>query len=146
MLTQIAGVVAALAAVVLVGFLVPVLINLRKTTEEAERLLRRLNHELPNILRETTETLQGVNRVVADVQKGTVAARPLGQAIGAIGQTVNTVHDTIRGGTNAVVSNVSGWVAGVRAALNVLRRGSMSGSRAKMLSSQVMEKERERIP
>ena len=51
------GVIAA-AAVVLVAFLVPVLIQLRKTAEESERVLQRMNEDLPLLFKEATRAAQ----------------------------------------------------------------------------------------
>lgn len=46
---EIAVVVMALAAVALVAVLAPMLMQLRKAAEESERLLRRMNEDLPEI-------------------------------------------------------------------------------------------------
>src|SRR5438445_4937326 len=84
MVIEIAVGVVAVAAVVLVAFLVPVLIRLRKTAEESERLLRQMNEDLPVLLREATQAAINMNQIVTEVRVGASCARVLGEAIGEI--------------------------------------------------------------
>jgi uncharacterized protein YoxC len=114
--------VIAVAAVVLVGFLVPLLIQLRKTVQESERLLQQLNYDLPLLIKEATGAAQVVNRAASAVREGTERAKVLGQAMGAIGDTVNQLHGAIRSGTASIWRNASGLVAGVRAGVQVLSK------------------------
>ena len=123
MIIQIEVGIIALAALVLVGFLVPVLIQLRKTVEESERLLKNLNYDLPNLIKEATGTVQVVNRVASDVREAAERAKVLGNAIGAIGDTVNQIHGAIRTKAASLVLNTTGLVAGVRAAVHALGKG-----------------------
>jgi hypothetical protein len=74
-------------------------------------------------LKEATGTAQTLNRVVADVRAGTEKAKLLGEAIGAIGGTVNQVHGAIRTGAASLWMNATGVLSGVRAAVGVLARG-----------------------
>jgi uncharacterized protein YoxC len=115
--------IIALAAIVLVAFFVPLLIQLRKTVEESERLLKSLQYDLPNLLNEAAGTAQVVNRAASDVQEATERAKVLGQAMGAIGDTVNQIHGAIRTKASSLVLNATGLVAGVRAAVHVLGKG-----------------------
>src|SRR2546426_10803786 len=77
------GVIAA-AAVVLVAFLVPVLIQLRKTTQESTHLLRRINEDLPLLFKEATQAVQNLNQVATEMREGAARVRMLGEAIGEI--------------------------------------------------------------
>ena len=115
--------IIALAAIVLVAFFVPLLIQLRKTVEESERLLKNLNYDLPSLIKEATGTVQVVNRVASDVREATERAKVLGNAIGAIGDTVNQIHGAIRTKAASLVLNTTGLVAGVRAAVHALGKG-----------------------
>jgi len=71
------GVIAA-AAVVLVAFLVPVLIQLRKTTQASTHLLRQMNEDLPLLFKEATQAAQNLNQVATEIRKGAARARVLG--------------------------------------------------------------------
>ena len=114
--------IIVLALVVLVLFLVPVLIQLRRTVEESERLLKNLNYDLPLLIKEATGSAQTFNRVVRDVREATDRAKVLGQAVGSIGDTVNQVHGAIRSGAASLWTNATGLVAGVRAAAQMLTK------------------------
>jgi len=124
MLTQIAVLVMAVAAVVLVAFLIPTWIQLRKTAEEAERLLRRMNEELPVLLREATQAVGNLNKVAIEVREAASHARVLGEAIGGVGETINEVRGFVRGGAGTLLSNVGSLLAGFRAAVGVFTRKS----------------------
>jgi len=126
MLIEIAVGVVALAAVVLLAFLVPMLIQLRKTAEETERLLRRLNEDLPVLFHEATQAARNMNQVAGDMREGAASARVLGEAMGEIGQTINHVHGLVRGKAGTLLMNLGGVLAGFRAAFDVLKQKSQS--------------------
>ena len=126
MVIEIAVGVIAVAAVVLVAFLVPVLIRLRKTAEESERLLRRMNEDLPVLLREATQAAINMNQIVTEVRVGASCARVLGEAIGEIGETINQMNGFARSWTGRVVVNASSLLAGFRAAYGVFRHKASS--------------------
>jgi uncharacterized protein YoxC len=115
--------IIALAAIVLVAFFVPLLIQLRKAVQESERLIKSLNYDLPNLIKEATGTAQVVNRVANDVREATERAKVLGNAMGAIGDTVNQIHGAIRTKTASLVLNATGLMAGVRATVHALGKG-----------------------
>jgi len=115
--------IIVLSLVVLVLFLVPVLVQLRKTVEESERLLKSLNYDLPLLIKEATGTAQTFNRVTSDVREASERAKVLGQAIGSIGDTVNQIHGAIRSGATSLWLKGTGVIAGVRAAAQVLTKG-----------------------
>ena len=48
-MVDLAVMIIAVAVVVLVGYLVPTILQVKKTVSQSERLLIRLNHELPGI-------------------------------------------------------------------------------------------------
>jgi uncharacterized protein YoxC len=116
--------IIALAAIVVAGFLVPVLIHLRRAVEESGRLLTNVNRELPTLLKGATSAIETVNDLANDVRAGTEKAKVLGEAIGEIGETVHRVHGAIRTKAATLLMSATGLVAGVRAAIGVLARGS----------------------
>jgi len=126
MFIEIAVGIIALAAVVLVAFLVPVLIQLRKTADESERLLRRMNEDLPVMFREATQAAQNMNQVAGEMREAASRARVLGDAIGEVGETINQVHGLVRGGAGTLLTNVGSLLAGFRAAYGVFKQKSSS--------------------
>ena len=128
MLIQIAAGVVALAMVVLVAFLVPMWIQLRKTAGEAERLLRRMNDDLPVFFHEATQAAINLNQVATEVQEAASHARVLGEAMGEVGETINQVRGLVRNGAGTLLANVGSLVAGFRAAYGVFKQKSSSES------------------
>src|SRR2546429_9351877 len=88
--------IIALAAIVLLAFFVPLLIQLRKTVQESERLLKSLNYDLPNLIKEATRSAQSLNREAGEVEEGTSRAKALGKAVVAIAETVNQSDRAMR--------------------------------------------------
>lgn len=126
MFIEIAVGIMALAAVVLVVFLVPVLIQLRKTAEESERLLRCMNEDMPVLFLEATQAAQNINQVASDLRQASAYARVLGDAVGGVGETVNHVRELVQGGACTLLTNVGSLLAGFRAAYGVFTQKSES--------------------
>ena len=126
MFIEIAVGIMALAAVVLVAVLVPMLIQLRKTAEESERLLRRMNEDMPVLFREATQAAQNLNQVAGDLRQAAAHARVLGDAVGGVGETINEVRELVRGGAGSLLTNVGSLLAGFRAAYGVFTQKSES--------------------
>lgn len=118
--------VMALAVVALVAFLIPMFIQVRKTAEETEHLLRRMNEDLPVLFREALQAAQNMNLVATDMRDGVAGIRVLGEAMGEIGQAVTRVNGLVRSGAGALGTNLSGLLAGFRAAYEVLKQRSQS--------------------
>ncbi len=126
MFIEIAVGVIALAAVVLVAVLVPMLIQLRRTAEESERMLRRMNEDMPVLFREATQAAQNMNQVATDLREASAHMRVLGDAVGEVGQTINQVHGIVRGGAGSLLTNVGSLLAGFRAAYGVFKQKAES--------------------
>ena len=126
MFMQIAAGIVALAAVVLVAVLVPMLMQLRRTAEESERLLRRMNEDLPVLFREATQAAQNMNQVAGEMREAATRARVLGEAMGGVGETINEVREMVRGGAGTLLTNVGSLLAGFRAAYGVFAHKSES--------------------
>ncbi len=126
MFIEIAVGVMALAAVVLVAVLAPVLMQLRKTAEESERLLRRMNEDLPVLFREATQAAQNMNQVAGEIREAATRARVLGAAMGGVGETINQVHGLVKKGGGTLLTNIGSLLAGFRAAYGVFTQKASS--------------------
>ena len=115
--------VGALAAgfLVLVAFLVPTLLQIRKTVAESERLLARLNSELPPLLNEMRGMTENVNALAGQARDGVEHAAVLLHAVGELGETVQEVHETVQGKSGKLLVNLASVVAGVKAASAVVK-------------------------
>lgn len=114
---ELAAVIIAVALVVLVGFIVPTVIQVRKTATQAEQLLSQVNAELPGILKEIKQTNENVRAMSDQARGGMGRATVLLHAIGDVGETVNQVHGMIRGQSASLAKNVVKLLGGVRAVL-----------------------------
>ena len=112
---EVAAVIIAVAFVVLVGFIIPTVIQLRKTVLQSERLLLQVSAELPGILKDLKQTNENVRVMSAQAREGVGRASILMNAIGEVGETVNQVHGVFRAKGTALVKNLVGVLVGLRA-------------------------------
>jgi uncharacterized protein YoxC len=121
MIVEIALCVGAVALAVLVGSLVPLLIQLRKPVAESEYLLVRINAELPLLLKEIRATTENLNALVEHARGGVEHATVLLHAAGALGDTVQRVHETVQDTSQSFLVNLARMVAGFRATTGVIK-------------------------
>ena len=121
MIVEIALSVGAGALTVLVGLLVPLLIQLRKPVAETEYLLVRMNAELPLLLKEMRAATENLNALVEHARGGVEHAAVLLHAAGALGDTVQRVHETVQGTSRSFLVNLVSMVAGFRATTGVVK-------------------------
>lgn len=120
-IVEIAAVLIAVAFAVLVGYLVPVLIQVRKTVAESEQLLAKMNADLPSLVAELRSMSRNVNDLADQARGGVEHAAVLLHAVGELGESVQQVHDVVRGSSGSLMTNVASMVAGFRAATQVVR-------------------------
>lgn len=121
MIVEIAALLIATAFAVLVGYLVPMLIQLRKTIAESEQLLAHMSSELPSLVREMRAMTENVNTLVDQARDGVDHAAVFLHAVGEIGDTVQQVHETVRGKSGTLLVNVASMVAGLKAASTIVK-------------------------
>jgi len=120
-IVEIAAVLVAVAFVVLVGYLVPVLIQIRKTVAESDRLLSNMNAEVPSFMTELRTMSQNLNGLADQAREGVEHAAVLLHAVGEVGESVQQVHKVVRGSSGTLLTNVASMVAGFKAATQVVR-------------------------
>jgi uncharacterized protein YoxC len=118
---DVAAVLVAVSFAVLVGYLVPTLIQLRKTVAESAELLGRMNDELPTLLRDLRVMTENVNDLASQARDGIEHASVFFHAVGEVGETVQQVHQTVRGKGGTLLMSLASMVAGVRAASAVVK-------------------------
>jgi uncharacterized protein YoxC len=121
MIVEIAVCVGAVALAVLVGLLVPLLIQLRKPVAESEYLLVRMNAELPLLLKEMRATTENLNALVEHARDGVEHAAVLLHAAGTLGDTVQRVHETVQGTSRSFLVTLASMVAGFRATTGIVK-------------------------
>lgn len=120
-IVEIAALLVAVAFAVLVGYLVPVLMQVRKTVAESEQLLSKMNAEVPALVAELRSMSQNLNNVTNQAREGVEHAAVLLHAVGEVGESVQQVHNVVRGSSGTLFNNVASMVAGFRAATHVVR-------------------------
>lgn len=120
MIVEVAAVLVAIAFAVLVGYLVPLLIQVRKTVAEAETLVAKLNADLPTLVTELRAMSQNLNDLTEQARGGVEHAAVLLHAVGEVGESVNQMHSLVRGSGGTLLANVASVVAGLRAAKHVV--------------------------
>lgn len=120
-IVEIAALLVAIVFAVLVGYLVPVLMQVRKTVAESEQLLAKMNTELPALVVELRAISQNLNDVTSQAREGVEHAAVLLHAVGEIGESVQQVHNVVRGSSGTLLNNVASMVAGFKAATHVVR-------------------------
>lgn len=118
---DIAVLLVAVAFVVLVGYLVPVLIQIRKTVAESEQLVATMNQDLPPLIGELRAMSHNLNDLTEQARGGVEHAAVLLHAVGEVGESVQHVHDAVRGTSGSFVNNVASVVAGFKAATQVMK-------------------------
>ncbi len=113
MIVDVAAILVASAFAVLVGYLVPLLIQVRKMVIESEQLVTKLNVELPTLITELRTMSQNLNEVTEQARDGVEHAAVLLHAVGEVGESVNQVHSLVRGSGGSLLANVASVVAGL---------------------------------
>jgi len=129
MVVEIAAILVAIAFAVLVGHLVPLLIQVRKTVAESEQLVLKMNDELPTLIAELRAMSQNLNDLTEQARGGVEHAAVLLHAVGEVGESVNQVHHLVRGSGGSLLANVASVVAGLKAAKQVVQERLKEGGR-----------------
>ena len=120
-IVEIAALLVAVAFAVLVGYLVPVLMQVRKTVAESEQLLSKMNADVPALVAELRAMSQNLNDVTNQAREGVEHAAVLLHAVGEVGESVQRVHNVVRGSSGTLLSNMVSMVSGFKAATKVVR-------------------------
>ena len=120
-IVEVAAILVAVALAVLVGYLVPILIQDQKTVAESELLKAKMNQELPTLINELRTMSQNLNDLAEQARGGVEHAAVLLHAVGEVGESVQQVHGLVRGSSGSLISNLASMVAGFRAAKQVVK-------------------------
>ena len=124
-IVEIAAILVAVAFAALVGYLIPVLIQVRKTVAEyvdpGPEIDYEMNQDLPTLVAELRAMSQNLNDLASQARDGVQHAAVLLHAVGEVGESVQQVHNVVRGTSGNMLTNVASVVAGFRAATQVLR-------------------------
>ena len=120
-IVEMAAVLAAITFVVLVGYLVPVLIQLRSTVAESRTLVAKLSLDLPPLIVELRAVSRNLNDLAEQARGGVEHAAVMLHAIGNVGESVQEFHNLIRGSSGTLLTKMASMVAGFKAATQAVR-------------------------
>lgn len=117
-----AAIIIAVAVVVLVGYLVPAILQVKRTVGQSERLLIRLNHELPGLIKEVKGTNENIRAMTEQARVGVDRATVFLHAVGDVGQSVNQVHKSVRGKGGTMLLGLTSFLAGLKAVTSTVKQ------------------------
>jgi uncharacterized protein YoxC len=120
-IVEMAAILVAIAFAVLVGFLVPMLVQIRKTVAESEQLMAKMNHDLPPLIGELRAVSHNLNDLTEQARGGVEHAAALLHAVGNVGESVQHVYDVVKGSSGSMLTNMASVVAGLKAATHVMK-------------------------
>jgi len=113
--TAFAVVVLALALVVLVAFMIPTLIEIRKAAADLRGFVTQTGGELKPVLLELEKTLAELRTVTEVVAERREDIQTFMEAVGDTGKNIRTINAAVGSVAHAVAAS-SLWVTGARAA------------------------------
>jgi uncharacterized protein YoxC len=80
-----------------------------------------MNAEVPALVAELRAMSQNLNDVTNQAREGVEHAAVLLHAVGEVGESVQRVHNVVRGSSGTLLSNMVSMVSGFKAATKVVR-------------------------
>ena len=118
------GIIAG-AVIVLVGFLVPAILQVTRTAKAAEQLLKTTEESLNPLILKLNETVERANRVVEEVELSIGNVQNLTKAIGETGAIVSDINNSVRSIQKFFWVTACGFGAGIKTAFSVLTKGAV---------------------
>lgn len=115
---EVASILAGAAFALLVGYLIPVLIQVRKTVAEAERLLTNMNDELPALIGKIHTMSQNVVDLTQQAKISVEQASVFLHAVGQVGESIQCIYGFVKGSSGSLLTKVVGMVTGLIKVVN----------------------------
>ncbi|NOY40025.1 MAG: DUF948 domain-containing protein [Nitrospirae bacterium] len=127
-MNEIAVVIIAVVVIVSAGFLIPVLIEFRKTMKRLNEFLDTTGKELPPAIDELKQTLENLRSISGDIQSVTGGVREISDVLTDTANNLRSVSNVISRVGNETNAVIAGLKTGVKTALgvfvkNLLRKG-----------------------
>ena len=121
-MVDLAAIIIAVAFVVLVAYLIPTILQVKRTIGQSERLMAQLNDELPVMLHDIKGTGANIRTMTDQARMGVDRAAIFLSAVGEVGQTVNQVHGVMRGRGGSILIGITSLLAGIKAASHAVKQ------------------------
>jgi uncharacterized protein YoxC len=119
MVMELAVLLIAIAVVVLTAFLIPVVIEAKKTVVTLREVTESLGNQLKPTLQELQGTLSEAKGLVAQVTARTEEVKTLTTALGETGHNLRVINNAL-GSAATVVASTAAWGAGIKAAMSLV--------------------------
>jgi len=116
------GIVAG-AVIVLVAFLIPVLLQIKRTAKATEDFLRTTQDSLNPLLIRLEETVEKSYQVADKLDESISNIRHLTNAVGETGAIIDDINSMIKHINTFISGTMSSFGAGIKTALSVLTQG-----------------------
>jgi uncharacterized protein YoxC len=118
------GVIAG-GFIILIAFLVPVILQIKRTAKAAEDFLQSTQDSLNPLLTRLQETVEKTNQVVAKLNESVSDVQQLTKAVGETGAIISDINSLV-GKIQMFFSVTSSSLgAGIKTALSVLTHGAI---------------------
>lgn len=112
--------IIAIAVAALAGYIISLIIELKKTVRSVNELLKTTEDNLKPTLEELQQTLRSLRNVTDDINEVTSDVKVLSKSVRDVGENVSHVSGLISTVTSLAAMKASGLRAGVKAGMGVL--------------------------
>lgn len=116
------GIIAG-AFIVLVAFLIPVILQIKRTAKAAEDFLQTTQKSLNPLLKSLQETVENTNQVVDKLDESIGNVQHLTKAVGETGAIIDEVNSLVRQVRHTLSVSTSSFGVALKTALSVLAQG-----------------------
>jgi uncharacterized protein YoxC len=117
---QILLILIGIAIVVTSGFVISLIIELKKTARSLNDFLRTTEELVKPTIEELQQTLKSLRKISDNLNEVTADMKNLSGAVSEVGSTIKYVSDVVEDITSSVAVKVSGTKAGIKTGLMVL--------------------------
>ena len=114
--------IAVIALVVLVGYVVWAMVQLCRTLHRLEEMIVNTERELTPLLANLHESSESMRNCVVHLEKGAIRAGNLMEAIGEVGDSIHSVNEFLRSGTQQYLNRGMVLWSGFQAFRNYFKR------------------------
>ena len=118
--------VITIAVVILTGFLVALILELRKTIRSIDSLVKTTDQSLKPTLEELQQTLKNLNNISSDINEVTSDVKTLSNSLRDVGVSVKTAGTLIEHGISTTAIKAMGLKTGVKTGFEVLLKNLLS--------------------
>lgn len=110
---EIAAMIIAICCVVITGFLIPLILQIKRSASKMDAMADEVNRQLPVIMSDFRDVSNNARETTEQVKRSTVRATGLLEALGDFGDSIGCLAGGFRNKTGAIGPAIAGVVAGL---------------------------------